>query len=305
MPSNLPGAEDQLPFGEDPLTGTGENEKHRFTTYERDSESGTDYAINRQHQFTNGRFMQPDPCNGRACATNPQTLTRYVYGWGDPVNKIDPDGLDSLLFDGCQLTRLTNDGKAVESWSAVSGRPNTTIEQQDQKRVGPLPEGQYTVDPKETQNRYDTGPYAVPSFGITGVQIMNYFLHPQWVLPSQGAIWGDKRTVLHPDPGTNLRGRDPDGFFIHGGDKPGSAGCIDLTGQNEAFHKYLKAYGMPLKVVVKLTCNPWTRSSNQQRSRGAGAIGNVILSHPFGWNVFDLLHMLFGPKQPDSAEHLA
>jgi hypothetical protein len=41
------GTEDHFPFGEDTGTGTGETEKHRFTTYERDSESGSDYAINR------------------------------------------------------------------------------------------------------------------------------------------------------------------------------------------------------------------------------------------------------------------
>jgi RHS repeat-associated protein len=84
------GTMDHLPFGEDPLTGTGESEKHRFTTYERDTESGTDYAVNRQHQNANGRFMQPDKLAGTIL--DPQTLNRYSYAFNEPVDFFDPDG---------------------------------------------------------------------------------------------------------------------------------------------------------------------------------------------------------------------
>jgi hypothetical protein len=49
------GTQDHLPFGED-VAGSGESEKPRLTNYERDSESYTDYAINRQHQFANRGF---------------------------------------------------------------------------------------------------------------------------------------------------------------------------------------------------------------------------------------------------------
>jgi len=84
------GTEDHLPFGEDAGV-VGENEKHRFTNYERDSESSTDYAVNRQHQFAAGRFMQPDPVMGNKL--DPQTLNRYGYAASDPVNRTDPDGL--------------------------------------------------------------------------------------------------------------------------------------------------------------------------------------------------------------------
>ena len=41
--------------------------------------------------------------------------------------------------------------------------------------------------------------------------------------------------------GTNTYGRN--GFSIHGGKSPGSAGCIDLTKDNNAFHNWLKSYG--------------------------------------------------------------
>lgn len=84
------GTQDQLPFGEDAGT-TGTTEKHRFTNYERDSESGTDYATNRQYGTSSGRFMRPDPIQGDV--TSPQSLNRYVYTDNDPTNWIDPLGL--------------------------------------------------------------------------------------------------------------------------------------------------------------------------------------------------------------------
>jgi RHS repeat-associated protein len=85
------GTMDHLPYGEDAATGAGETEKHRFTSYERDTESGTDYAINRQHQYSLGRFNQADAVQGSIA--NPQSLNRYSYTLNDPVNLVDPEGL--------------------------------------------------------------------------------------------------------------------------------------------------------------------------------------------------------------------
>jgi RHS repeat-associated protein len=87
---NMRGTMSHRPFGED-LGSSGETEKHRFTTYERDSETGTDYAINRQYSTTTGRFMRPDPVFGSI--SNPQSLNRYAYSVNDPINLVDPDGL--------------------------------------------------------------------------------------------------------------------------------------------------------------------------------------------------------------------
>jgi RHS repeat-associated protein len=89
------GTQDTLPFGEDGGF-TGETEKHRFTSYERDTESNTDYAVNRQQQFADGKFMQPDPIAGSM--SNPQSFNRYAYATNDPINSVDPLGLWSLCF---------------------------------------------------------------------------------------------------------------------------------------------------------------------------------------------------------------
>jgi RHS repeat-associated protein len=89
------GTQDHLPFGEDAGV-VGENEKHRFTNYERDAESGTDYAVNRQYSNNTGRFLRPDPVAGTI--GNPQSLNRYAYSLNDPINLADPLGLQSFCF---------------------------------------------------------------------------------------------------------------------------------------------------------------------------------------------------------------
>jgi hypothetical protein len=49
--------------------------------------------------------------------------------------------------------------------------------------------------------------------------------------------------------GTQTYGRS--GFCIHGGDSPGSAGCIDLTDQLEAFVHMFREYGKDMELTVK------------------------------------------------------
>jgi len=88
------GTQDHLPFGEDAGT-VGETEKHRFTNYERDPESGTDYAVNRQYAAASGRYTRPDPVPGNILDT--QSMNRYSYVLNDPVNLTDPSGLESLF----------------------------------------------------------------------------------------------------------------------------------------------------------------------------------------------------------------
>lgn len=80
-----------LPFGDVWYEPAG-TDKWKFTSYERDSESGLDYAINRYHSSQIGRFASPDLLAGNI--GNPQSLNRYAYSLNDPVNLSDPLGLD-------------------------------------------------------------------------------------------------------------------------------------------------------------------------------------------------------------------
>lgn len=85
----------QLPFGET-WYETGATSKWKFNTYERDVESGLDYATFRYDASRLGRFMTPDPLGGGL--GNPQSLNKYVYVGNDPVNAVDPLGLSSKLY---------------------------------------------------------------------------------------------------------------------------------------------------------------------------------------------------------------
>jgi hypothetical protein len=42
-----------------------------------------------------------------------------------------------------------------------------------------------------------------------------------------------------------------DHFYIHGGDEPGSAGCIDLHVYNDDFHAWFRAHGKVLRLFVR------------------------------------------------------
>jgi RHS repeat-associated protein len=66
---------------------------HRFTTYERDL-NGSDEATFRRYNRWWSRFDQPDPVDGSYNLTNPQSFNRYAYVKNDPVNFVDPLGLD-------------------------------------------------------------------------------------------------------------------------------------------------------------------------------------------------------------------
>ena len=88
-----------FPYGESWYTASGE--KLVFTTYERDAESGNDYAMARTYSSALGRFTAVDPLNGDI--SNPQSLNRYAYVGNDPVNVTDPTGMgwsdDSICAD--------------------------------------------------------------------------------------------------------------------------------------------------------------------------------------------------------------
>jgi RHS repeat-associated protein len=66
---------------------------HRFTSYERDGNGG-DEAMMRRYTGKWHRFVQPDPYNGSYDLTDPQSFNRYAYVQNDPVNFVDPSGLD-------------------------------------------------------------------------------------------------------------------------------------------------------------------------------------------------------------------
>ncbi len=84
------GDQGHFPFGESwYLTNT--TTKWEFTSYERDSETGNDYALARYHMNRVGRFSSPDPIGGSS--GDPQTWNRYAYVANRPLSVTDPSGM--------------------------------------------------------------------------------------------------------------------------------------------------------------------------------------------------------------------
>ncbi|HKV38173.1 MAG TPA: RHS repeat-associated core domain-containing protein, partial [Blastocatellia bacterium] len=92
---NIQGTMGTLPFGED-FAESGSQEKHHFTSYERDGETGLDYANRRVYSSASARFQWVDPYSTSGTATDPQTWNRYAYVMGDPVNSADPSGMATI-----------------------------------------------------------------------------------------------------------------------------------------------------------------------------------------------------------------
>ena len=86
-----------LPFGELWSSADSKNAE-KFTTYQRDSAIGLDYAMARDYAEIYGRFMSPDPGHIGADPGDPQTLNAYVYATNDSVNGVDPSGLQKDCF---------------------------------------------------------------------------------------------------------------------------------------------------------------------------------------------------------------
>ncbi len=99
---------DYMPYGEElgatvggrttgmGFSGTGDNNRKKFTGYQRDTESGLDYAQARYYGNTQGRFTSPDPLSGSAIIADPQTFNRYQYCRNNPVNSTDPTGMAAM-----------------------------------------------------------------------------------------------------------------------------------------------------------------------------------------------------------------
>jgi RHS repeat-associated protein len=83
-----------LPFGTPLENETTGSSNRRFTSYDRNSATGLDYARNRNYDAQQGRFTQVDPIGMLAASLdNPQSLNLYNYVGNDPVNRSDPSGL--------------------------------------------------------------------------------------------------------------------------------------------------------------------------------------------------------------------
>jgi RHS repeat-associated protein len=99
---------DYLPFGEEIPANVGgrqnvagyaatDGTRQRFTSKERDTESGLDYFGARYYSSAQGRFTSVDPLRASAHPGDPQSWNRYTYALNRVTVAIDPDGLATIV----------------------------------------------------------------------------------------------------------------------------------------------------------------------------------------------------------------
>jgi RHS repeat-associated protein len=99
---------DFMPFGEELGAGIGgrttgmgysaaDGLRQKFTSKERDNETGLDYFAARYYASTQGRFTSPDSFGG--LQLNPQTFNLYAYVKNNPLKYVDPSGHDAESSD--------------------------------------------------------------------------------------------------------------------------------------------------------------------------------------------------------------
>ncbi len=103
---NVTSRRDFMPFGEELFAGTpnrttaakysitGDALRKKFTGYEKDNETGLDFAEARYYDNQYGRFTAVDPKLASGTSVNPQTFNRYVYVGNNPIIRLDPNGLE-------------------------------------------------------------------------------------------------------------------------------------------------------------------------------------------------------------------
>src|SRR5262249_3376735 len=114
------GRHDYLPFGEELFAGYGtrttdqgyaastqaDGQRKQFTGYERDPETGLDFAQARYFASAQGRFTSVDPLLASGRPSNPQSWNRYSYALNRPLSLIDPSGLLTTEYtdrDGAEI----------------------------------------------------------------------------------------------------------------------------------------------------------------------------------------------------------
>jgi RHS repeat-associated protein len=160
------GEQGHFPFGES-WYASSTTTKYQFTSYERDNESGNDYAMARYYVNRLGRYISPDLVAGSVA--NPQSLNRYIYAANQPLYLTDPLGLYPC-FQTKRRKSPQND-PVVADGGGPSGNSNedTTINQ-DQSDDGCDPINGSNVC--ATIGGVSTGctdtPYGGDSIGYTG-----------------------------------------------------------------------------------------------------------------------------------------
>lgn len=145
---------------------------------------------------------------------------------------------EALVFQGNSLNYYnTYQPELNRSWAGVSGR-GAGWSPLPHKADPPITPGIWGVDPSRTEYFND-----LPWYQKTASEV------GRGLWPGGLSSWGEVRTELsNKTPGQE---KEYSTYYIHGGDVPGSRGCIDLTYRDTAFHGWLtQTLNRPIDLYV-------------------------------------------------------
>ena len=82
------------------LYGWNETIRARYAGLERDTPTGLEHTQWRKYDGWQGRWTTTDPSLASMSVGDPQSLNRYSYVQNDPINMVDPTGLESDPYFG-------------------------------------------------------------------------------------------------------------------------------------------------------------------------------------------------------------
>ncbi|MGE3468303.1 MAG: RHS repeat domain-containing protein, partial [Pyrinomonadaceae bacterium] len=108
---------DYHPFGEEIYTAQrsgygGDAVRKQFTGYERDAESGLDFAEARYYSNVLGRFSSADHFANDSSVTNPQSWNLYVYVRNNPQAYVDRNGKELFVVVNGKAHKVVAAGRA-------------------------------------------------------------------------------------------------------------------------------------------------------------------------------------------------
>jgi len=118
---------DFMPFGEDIYLNVGgrtsglkygaseDDVRQKFTGYQKDEETGLDFAEARMYENLSGRFTAVDPLLASGKSTDPQTFNRYIYVSNNPLKYEDPSGMLRQSPDIIIIENGPTEGDATDS----------------------------------------------------------------------------------------------------------------------------------------------------------------------------------------------
>jgi RHS repeat-associated protein len=218
-----------FPFGESWYNVT--KDKLTFTSYERDAESGNDYAKARFYISRLARFSSPDPVSGNPA--NPQLWNRYAYVGNDPINLTDPEGeycmwdmeADAPPDDGGATQAECNDqgGTWVDGPGADGPTPEQALEQAMQEMLTALTQ-------QDCGKAVDGGTGTATANLLANLSVMNPATNPTDIQYFSSA----SITVGPLPPPLN---RPTVGGITAFGDIPGSANIVAVNSNGALVHQ--------------------------------------------------------------------